>query len=187
MTAPAYAGIGSRATPAPMLALIRQVAHYLAREGWTLRSGGAQGADSAFCQGAEDAGGGRQIFLPWEGFNGQTGPYTIEAVHLPGYKHAMELAHAHHPAWDTLKAPVRRLMARNAFQVGGPCLRQRSAFVLCWAPGSRLDEDGKVVDVAGGTGLAVRLAVTWKIPVFNLDLPEHRERVTQRLEQAGQD
>ena len=43
-----YAGIGARATPAPVLADMTVMAGWLARTGWHLASGGAHGADGAF-------------------------------------------------------------------------------------------------------------------------------------------
>ena len=42
-----YAGIGSRKTPASVLADITVIAGWLARTGWHLASGGATGADTA--------------------------------------------------------------------------------------------------------------------------------------------
>lgn len=70
----AYAGIGSRRTPPEVLGRMRRVAERLDARGYTLRSGGADGADSAFADGATD----KEIFLPWRGFNGvesvRTGP-----------------------------------------------------------------------------------------------------------------
>lgn len=43
-----YAGIGSRNTPEPVLALMQRCATRLEVLGYTLRSGGANGADSSF-------------------------------------------------------------------------------------------------------------------------------------------
>ena len=47
-----YAGIGSRETPDHVLETMASAAQYLGKEGFTLRSGGAKGADTAFDQGA---------------------------------------------------------------------------------------------------------------------------------------
>ena len=46
-----YAGIGARATPDGVLADMEVMAGWLARTGWTLSTGGADGADTAFCEG----------------------------------------------------------------------------------------------------------------------------------------
>jgi len=48
MTQPAYAGIGSRRTPATCLGFMERMAARLAGQGYTLRSGPADGAHSAF-------------------------------------------------------------------------------------------------------------------------------------------
>ena len=61
-----YAGIGSRRTPDDVLEQMTQLAQELGKLGWTLRSGGADGADRAFQDGAEAVGGRREILLPWD-------------------------------------------------------------------------------------------------------------------------
>lgn len=48
-----YAGIGSRKTPKKILEQMRNISSFLAKEGYTLRSGGADGADSAFEDGCD--------------------------------------------------------------------------------------------------------------------------------------
>ena len=47
-----YAGIGSRITPTPVLDLMRRISARLSSIGYTLLSGGAAGADSAFSAGS---------------------------------------------------------------------------------------------------------------------------------------
>ena len=47
-----YTGIGSRETPQQTLATMVVIGKYLAEKGWVLRSGGAEGAVSAFEEGA---------------------------------------------------------------------------------------------------------------------------------------
>ena len=58
---------------------------------------------------------------------------------------------------------------RNVFQVLGlvPYMNNASKFLVCWTPcGSKtLDE---TCDLTGGTRTAIRLAVIYGIPVFNL-------------------
>lgn len=43
-----YTGIGSRETPYEIQDLMKRIAFKLAENGWLLRSGGAEGADTAF-------------------------------------------------------------------------------------------------------------------------------------------
>jgi len=47
-----YTGVGSRKTPLSILKVMRKLGYKLAIDGWMLRSGGADGADSAFEKGA---------------------------------------------------------------------------------------------------------------------------------------
>lgn len=145
-----YAGIGSRETPADVLATMTEIARRLRARGFVLRSGGARGADQAFAAGAgEDA----EIFLPWPGFEGQQSRFC------PPTTAAYELAGQHHPAWAQLSDGARRLQARNSHQVLGWGLDDPVEFVVCWTP------DGKG---AGGTGQAIRIAAATGIPVFDL-------------------
>ena len=109
-----YAGIGARATPAAVLADMTVMAGWLARTGWHLSSGGADGADTAFAAGAPA--GQRTIWLPWRGYNGHRGPdcRVLSAAELSA---CMEIAAPLHPAWERCSPAVRKLHARN---VGGP-------------------------------------------------------------------
>lgn len=168
-----YAGIGSRETPRDVLTFIEDVAAELGRQGWCLRSGGAPGADDAFERGS--AAYLQEIFLPWKGFNGRKQGLILRDTALLQQAHA--LAAQHHPYWMSLKPAARSLMARNACQVLGRDLAHPATFVLCWGKRPQLNEQGQVIDVDGGTGLAVRLAVSRGIPVYDLILPEHRQRV----------
>ena len=49
-----YAGIGSRETPVNILYMMKKLARALGKSDWTLRSGGAKGADSAFYSGIKN-------------------------------------------------------------------------------------------------------------------------------------
>ena len=105
-----YAGIGSRETPIEVQQMMTSVARYLPSKGWTLSSGGAGAADSAF-----ESGAGRrtQIWLPWKGFNGNP-----SELYYPSQK-AFELASSIHPAWGRCSEGARKLHARNMYQVLG--------------------------------------------------------------------
>lgn len=178
-----YTGIGSRATPPDILQQMTRVAIALAELGWVVRSGGAAGADTAFEQGSPIAG--QRIFLPWAGFNGRRGGIPLDTLDRAVIKQAGDLASRHHPAWNRLRPPVQRLMTRNVFQVLGEDLNTPSTFVLCWAPNPTVVED-RVVSVDGGTGLAVRLAASWRIPVYHMGLPEHQQRISAFLSSRSQ-
>jgi hypothetical protein len=151
-----YAGIGSRETPAEMLNLMTSIAQQLETFGWRLRTGGADGADTAFANGCIPEN--REIHLPWAGYNGlhPNGQDLIVPRELP---ETYEIAARHHPAWDRLSQGVHRLMARNVTIALGEDLTDHADMIICWTPGARL---------IGGTAQAMKVGFSYDIPVFNL-------------------
>lgn len=158
-----YAGIGSRRTPPAILALMQKIGARLGSLGFVLRSGGAQGADQAFQQGAASVGAAMQIFLPWPGFEGHKGSYVFTSPAPDAFKIVAPL----HPKWDSLTQGARRLHARNAHQVLGPRLNDPVRFVVCWTPDGA-EQAQEVSRDTGGTGMGIRLASLYGIRVFNL-------------------
>ena len=63
-----YTGVGSRSTPQDIMELMTQVATKLEALGYSLRSGAADGADTAFENGVINPLN-KQIFIAWEGFS----------------------------------------------------------------------------------------------------------------------
>ena len=155
MTTLIYAGIGARATPASVLADLTVIAEWLARTGWHLASGGADGADTAFAKGAPA--GQRTIWLPWRGYNGHRGP-DCRVLSAADVSACMAIAAPLHPAWDRCSPTVRKLHARNAAVLGLTLNRPVDAAIAFTAEGR----------VEGGTGMAIRIAEAHGIPVFNL-------------------
>lgn len=152
-----YAGIGSRKTPQGILELMKRVAVRLAELGYTLRSGGADGADTAFESGA----GAKQIFLPWQGFNNRNSEYSEPT------EAARRVASSLHPAWGRLGRGPQALHARNSHQILGPDLDSPADLVVCWTPDGCESEEARTNET-GGTGQAIALSDRWNIPVFNL-------------------
>lgn len=148
-----YAGIGSRQTPLDVLLCMTLYAQRLACNGYTLRSGGAFGADTAFEAGA---GSNKEIYLPW---NGVRRRFPDGGITVPDMGPALKLAAAHHPAWHYCSRPARLLLARNGFQILGADLKTPVDFVLCWTSGAM---------GLGGTGQALRIARSHNIPIFDL-------------------
>ena len=155
-----YAGIGSRETPGDVLAAMTRIAEVLAQEGWTLCSGGADGADQAFASGvAEEITTERlRIYLPWRGYNGLSGPET-RVLDRVQEAEAMELVSKHHPAWHRCKPGAQKLHARNAAIIHGPNLNQPVSAVICWT---------RNAVAIGGTATGIRMAEDTHIPVLNL-------------------
>jgi hypothetical protein len=155
-----YTGIGSRDTPTHILSRMTAIARQLSEQGWILRSGGADGADSAFEKGALSVGGQTEIFLPWKGFNGNN------SLHWEPPDEAYIIASGLHPVWDKLKDTVKRLHARNCQQVLGPNLDTPSHLVIAYT------KNGENV---GGTATAIKLAAKHSITIVNMGSPDYSE------------
>lgn len=164
MTQKFYAGIGSRSTPPEIMTMMQQVASRLGKRGYTLRSGGAAGADTAFESGVP-AGAPKEIYLPSEGFNGNKSSLFPER--LSNWDYALELAERFHPAWDRLSPFAKRLQARNCYQVLGADLCTPVQFVVCYTPDGCSSHESRSRET-GGTGQAISIASFYNIPVFNL-------------------
>lgn len=148
-----YTGIGSRTTPPDIQALMTQIATRLELDGFTLRSGGAPGADKAFERGVRDPEN-KQILMP-----GDASP------------EAEEIASRIHPAWDRCNEYARNCHGRNVMQLLGQTLQAPSEFVIAWTPGG---ED------IGGSRTVLVLARQYKIPTYNLAHAED-ERLLMEL------
>ncbi len=148
-------GIGSQQTPLDIQEAMVKIASFLASKGFMLRSGGANGADSAFEKGfrlakAQDR---MEIYLPWPRFNDNPSPlYGV-------CDEAIRIAAGIHPAWPRCGRGVRLLHGRNAYQILGKTLDKPSDIVICWT---------KNAQMIGGTRTALILAKQYDIPIFNL-------------------
>ncbi len=157
-----YTGVGARETPDNILDKMLSYGTAFAKSGFTLRSGGAKGADSAFEIGAINGGGGREIYLPWKNINGNP------SSHFNVSEEAFEIAEkVYGRRWDSLSIGVQSMMGRNIHQVLGENVDTPSSFVLCWTP------DGAITHLdrsraTGGTGQTIACASLYDIPVFNL-------------------
>lgn len=172
----AYAGVGSRQTPTPILEAMDRIAQTLGNAGVALSTGGAHGADHAFETGALRTRAPLTVHTPWPGYNGyrpgSTGPFGIDVIRpRPGatiQNHSYtDLARAHHPAWSRLTRGPRALFIRNvsilagALDPDGDLLPIRA--VLAYTPTGLAH--GRP---AGGTGHTLRVAAQLRIPTINL-------------------
>jgi hypothetical protein len=151
-----YAGIGARETPLKYKEYIKVISGALERLGYTLRSGGAEGADEAFEEGVENN---KEIYLPYSGFRGR---YADGKKFFEWTAGGMALAAQFHPAWDQCKYEAKKFHARNSHQVLGLDLQTPVDFVVCWT------KNGEMV---GGTSQALRIAQAHNIPIYNLGSP----------------
>lgn len=175
-------GIGSRETPESDGNRMKSFAHCVTKNNGIMRSGGAPGADTFFAAGVSDPNR-QEIFLPFKNFNGVqsgVGIYILQELHLKKRQAAEKIAEKFHPNWAAVQRnpTVVSLMTRNVFQVLGCNLNTPSDLVVMWAKGTRnsiakKNANNRIVDVPGGTGLAVRLAAFLEIPVLHTSLEEH--------------
>ncbi len=147
-----YTGVGARKTPLDILNLMTQIAFKLHKLGYWLRSGGADGADTAFERGALHN---KRIF------------YANDTT-----KEAMDIAAYFHPAWGRCSIFAKKLHGRNAFQVLGRDLNKPSQLLICWTPDGCITHTGPPgigrSSNTGGTGTAISIASHYGVPVHNL-------------------
>lgn len=180
-----YTGVGSRETPSDILVMMQRIGAALATQGWTLRSGGAAGADKAFEDGMFSVVGldgpygwtPAEIYLPWSGYEDHY-RYTHGGLNiLPSDIHfetesiAEGMAMAVHPAWEACKQGAKKMHTRNVFQVLGKTLDTPSKMLIAW---TKLDKAG---NPKGGTATAINLAKENGVETFNLNKPEDFERI----------
>lgn len=147
-----YTGVGSRDTPPLIGHLMTNVAQVLEDKGYTLRSGGAKGADTFFSILVDK----KEIYIPWEGFDGKGGI-------VPEFTQEHEnILKSIHPAYERLSQGAKKLHMRNINQVLGRDLATPSEFLTCWA-----ETDLKGIP-KGGTRTAWVLAREYGIPCFNM-------------------
>jgi hypothetical protein len=163
-----FAGIGARETPESILALMRGIAAMLAERGYTLRSGGARGADTAF-EYATPVIVKMEIFLPWNGFEGKHDTIQPTAAQLAA---ARSIAEKHHPNWIACTDGAKKMFTRNVMQILGLRCNSPSKFVVCWT------RDGKAT---GGTGHALRVAAAHDVKIYNLHDPAVRGMFYEQL------
>jgi hypothetical protein len=137
-----FAGIGSRKTPEKILEQMTLNSTKYIDMGFILRSGGAYGADKVYEVGVP-LNAPKEIFRPSDKIPDE----------------AFILAEHYHPAWHRCNTYARRCHARNCLIILGIDLETPVEFVECWTPNG---------EIAGGTGQALRIALDWDIPIFNL-------------------
>lgn len=156
-----YAGIGARETPTNIIGLMRGIARMLADRGYTLRSGGAPGADQAFEFGTPVMVQ-MEIFVPWHGFERRPDTMKLTEHELAVGRSTAE---KFHPNWEACSPGAQKMHTRNTFQILGRDCQSPSAFVVCWT------KDGKA---SGGTGQALRIAEAKGVKIYNLHDMENR-------------
>lgn len=179
-----YAGVGSRRTPDVDRDRMSALAMRLARMGYTLLSGGAEGADEAFRQGAKAGNGKAEIYRPWPVRHVAAGGWPGERIIVPNatlMQQAEKLVSPTHPAWNRLSETAIKLHSRNAMQCFGEDLQQPVDFVLCWTPDGCIDGMTRTRE-SGGTATAIVLAANHGIPVVNMRRDTWRSEIQAIVE-----
>ncbi len=112
-----------------------------------------------FEAGCDDAGGNKEIWLPWRGFNGAKSEFIFNLLPKASIERAYAIAASIHPAWDRCSHAARQLHARNVLQVLGADFETPADRVITWTPGGQW---------IGGTRTALVLAQQHNIEIVNL-------------------
>ena len=139
-----------------------KIAVELSKREYTLRSGGAEGADKSFEKGAKE----KEIFIPWKGFENSTSSLVGASAK------AIKIASKIHPAWDKCSKWAKVMHGRNIYQVLGLDLKSPSEFVICWTPKG---------EIKGGTATAIKLALEHNIPVYNFGDEDNIKEFNQKV------
>ena len=147
-------GVGSRETDQLGMQMMAKIAKAFSAKGFTLRSGGAKGADQAF---EHNWSGPKEIYLPWNGYENKwrKNGYIIPAID----ERHIALAASVHPAWERCSAGAQKMHSRNTCQVLGENLDKPATLLVCWTVNAEL---------RGGTAVAIKIAMQNNIPVFNI-------------------
>ncbi|QPB08495.1 hypothetical protein [Vibrio phage Va2] len=146
-----------------------------------------------------------KILLPRDGFNDkyekhdQVCQYNgyINVKMDPAYYSARIISLAYHPMlkgfrdshgidgargyMSNKQKATHDFMSRNVFQILGPRLSKPTDLVICCASGSEFDDKGRLMNVTGGTGAAVRMAYDFGIPALNIRVSSHRKLIEAYL------
>lgn len=174
-----YTGIGSRSLPTEIWNQMLEFGSLLGRNNITLRSGAAEGADTAFERGCDVVGGPKEIYLPWKEFNDNE-----SKLYNPSQA-AYDLAQIIHPTHFSKIGNGAQLMhARNSHQILGYDMMTPTDFVICYTHDGCESYETRTQHT-GGTGQAIEIASRMHIPIFNLANKERIQHVYEFLYQKG--
>ncbi len=168
-----YTGVGSRETPNNIRSLMTGVAKKLNEYNYTLRSGGAKGADYAFEIGSEKC----DIYSVSEKHKPISKKPNI-IPNLEDYRELVKLCCRHYK--NITNQYAKDLHTRNICQVIGHDITNivRSDFLLCYT---------KFGDYVGGTTTAIRCAEHFDVPIFNFGIYDNIDDITTREEHIKKD
>lgn len=164
--------VGSRQTPSAVITQATKVLFEYLCLGYVIRSGNATGLDSivtTYCSEKE-----REIYLPYEDFNykqfgkSMNNAFLPNQEYWPNYQHAIELVYQYHLLHNAVPKEHMKYLARDVYEVLGIDLKTPSEKVICWTPDGA-ETTAECTRQTGGTGMAIRIADAFGIPVVNLN------------------
>lgn len=162
--------VGSRKTPDSILKLMEKIGYKLYQEGFIARSGDAIGADRAFVKKIPP--GEKVVYTP-KNFDFSKENYDFCWNEITSVMDS-------HLKLENYTKYCQILLMRNVNQVLGSRKTNdfmvKSDFLICWTPHTNYSKS----DV-GGTRFAVRIALKYQIPVFNLVRDDHQKRLENWL------
>lgn len=159
--------VGSRKAPEPAIEKGKELVEECVKRGYIVRSGNAGGFDQVIANTNSSF---REVYLPYKTF----GPtiYNKNNVFIPdlefsNYEDAKKLVLLLHPN-KYLTAIQLKYLVRDVYQVLGRDLNTPSEIVYCWTEDG-VDKISNITRATGGTGMAIRVASHYNIPIKNLN------------------
>jgi hypothetical protein len=180
-----YTGIGGRNTPKEICKQFTIIAGQLETLGFILRSGGAEGADTAFELGVKEDKN-KNIYLPWKGFNGNDSELFLSGIkEFPITEFEINLTKEIYTRFDFVSEPTQLMHIRNLYQVFGTQVKEilypefgvvdphmakafTSQFIIAWT--DRPEND------TGGTQFGLHVAKKYDIPTYNFYYREQENK-----------
>lgn len=174
-----FTGVGSRyGAPIAAQKTATKITQWLCERGFLVRTGDAIGMDQVFREAGQ---GNCRYYAP----HGRHNPIPGAVMISPDdeyYRQARDLTANTHPTFNVLGKFEKELHIRNAFEVLGDDLQNPAKFVLCWTPDGA---ETKTSRSTGGTGQAIRLAIKYNIPVFNINAEAFEARFRAFINHLG--
>ncbi|EPR7483870.1 hypothetical protein ACU8KO_002494 [Vibrio alginolyticus] len=187
-----YTGLCAEDAPESESQFLSVIAERLAREGYFLRSGGLESHSAPFEAGVWAPIGidpenpraiipPMHIYLPLERVGerlaDQKTYFDIQQQHFMKSGHYHEIASAHRDVRLTISMKRSFELDSLVPALLGCDLDNMSRFMVCWAPNPTFDSNNKMNDCSGSMSMAVRIAYSHGIEIFNTAVPAHKHRL----------
>mgnify|MGYP003406959072 CR=1 FL=1 len=204
MKSKAFAGIGACNTPntptLPIGTIMGKTAHILSMQRkWCMTASNQVGAEHFFRQGLDVEGRDAQaeglfkMFLPAHTTVTPAGGIVMDDEAILQRARQLLIDHKVYrktPRFMTLEGDDRRVLHQRehtmaalhtlrVFQVLQETLDQPVNMVICWTPDGAITREQCQVETTGGAGIAIALADSLGIPVFNLQREDHLSRICE--------